>query len=155
MLLGVLTSPKPPFQPTDDEKTRKKTEKNVRWPTIGRNTCPMTATSGFPYSPRSPPLVDALGYVPAHRQGQRNSRQVWYFFVFFLWHSNPLSVRGNTARILARWRRPVASREALDPLYRSMSTVSCRRISSSVEMAPTEVHSFVVDDRAIDLNLAY
>jgi hypothetical protein len=36
-----------------------------------------------------------------------------------------------------------------------MSAVSCRRISSSVEMAPTEVHSIVVDDRAIDLNLAY
>jgi hypothetical protein len=33
--------------------------------------------------------------------------------------------------------------------------VSCRRISSSVETGRTEVHSFVVDDRAIDLNLAY
>jgi hypothetical protein len=30
-----------------------------------------------------PPLVDKLGYVPAHRQGQRNDLQVWYFFVVF------------------------------------------------------------------------
>jgi hypothetical protein len=50
---------------------------------IGRNTCPMTATSGFRDSPRPPPLVDALRYVPAHRQGQRNDLQVWYFFVNF------------------------------------------------------------------------
>ncbi len=49
----------------------------------------------------------------------------------------------------------MASREALNPLYLSVLAVSCRRISSSVDMAPTEVHSFVVDDRAIDLNLAY
>ena len=115
----------------------------------------MEATSGFPRSPEPPPLGDALGYVPAHRQGQRNGRHVWYFFVFFLWHLNPPSVRGDTARILARWRRPVASREALDPLYRSMSAVLCQRISSSIETAWTAVHSFVVEDRAIDLNLAY
>ena len=48
----------------------------------------------------------------------------------------------------------MASCEALDPLYWSMSVVSCRRIGLSIETAPTEVHSFVVNDRAIDLNLA-
>jgi hypothetical protein len=102
MLLGAMTSTRPAFQPIDDEKTRKITEKNVRWPTIGRHTRPMKATSGFPDSPGPPPSVDALGYVPAHRQGQRNGRQVWYFFVVFFWHSTPPSVRGDTARILAR-----------------------------------------------------
>ncbi len=137
------------------KKLEKKMEKNVRWPTIGSHTRPEALTSGFRDSPGPPPSVDALGYVPAHQQGQRNGQQVWYFFVFFSWHSNPPSVRGNTARIFARWRRPVASREALDPLYRSMSAVSCRRISLSVETARTEVHSFVIEDRAIDLNLAY
>ncbi len=40
-------------------------------------------------------------------------------------HSNPLSVRGYTERILARWRRPVALREAMDPLYWSVLAVSC------------------------------
>jgi hypothetical protein len=32
-------------------------------------------------------------------------------------HLNPLSFRGDTERILARWWRPVASLEAMDPLY--------------------------------------
>ena len=79
----------------------------------------------------------------------------WYCFVSFLWHSNPPSVRGNTARILARWRRTVASRETPKPLYRAISAVSRRSMNSSVETARTEVHSFVVDDRAIDLSLSY
>jgi hypothetical protein len=48
----------------------------------------------------------------------------------------------------------VASREALNPLYRLISAVSRRRFNSSVETGRTEVHSFVVVDRAIDLNLA-
>ena len=48
----------------------------------------------------------------------------------------------------------MASREALNPLYRATSAVLCWRISSSVETARTEMHSFVVDDRAIDLNVA-
>jgi hypothetical protein len=121
---------------------------------IGRNTRPEASTSGFRDSPGPPPSVDALGYVPAHRQGERIGRQVWYFFVVFFWHSTPPSVRGDTARILARWRRLVASREALNILYQAISPVSRWRISSSIETARTEVHSFVVDDRAIDLNVA-
>jgi hypothetical protein len=122
---------------------------------ISRHTRPMTATSGFPDSPEPPPSVDALGTVPAHRQGERNGRQVWYFFVVFFWHLTPPSVRGNTSRILARWRRPVASREALNPLYRAISAVSCRRMNSSVETGRIGVHSFDADDRAIDLSLSY
>ena len=52
---------------------------------IGRHTRPEASTSGFQDSPGSPPSVDALGYVPAHRQGERNDLQVRYFFVdFFL-----------------------------------------------------------------------
>jgi hypothetical protein len=154
MLLGVLTSSWPAEKRVDDEKTPKKTENNVSNATIGRHTRPEASTNGIQDSPGPPPLVDALGYVPVHRQGQQNGRQVWYFFVVFLWHSNPLSVRGFMARILARWRRPVASREALKPLYRSILAVTCRSIISSIETARTEVHLFVVDDHAIDLNVA-
>jgi hypothetical protein len=66
-----------------------------------------------------------------------------------------MSVRGNTARIIARWQRPVASREALDPIYWSVSAVLSRRVSSAVETGRIGVHLFVVDDRAIDLNVAY
>ncbi len=78
-----LTSSWPAEKWVDDEKTRKITKKNVRWPTNGRNTCPEASTSGFRDSPGPPLSVDALGYVPVHRQGQQNGRQVWYFFVFF------------------------------------------------------------------------
>jgi hypothetical protein len=76
MLLGALTSSWPAEKRVDDEKTQKITEQNVRWPTIGRHTCPEASISGFRDSPGPPPSVDALGYVPAHRQGQRNGRQV-------------------------------------------------------------------------------
>ncbi len=96
---------------------------------------------------------NALGYVPAHWLGQRNGWQVWYFFGFFF-HATPLTVRDDTARILARWRRLVALREALKPLYGAILAVSCWRISLSVKTAWMEVHLFFVDDRAIDLNVA-
>jgi hypothetical protein len=54
------------------KKLEKKTENNVSNAAIGRHTRLETATSGFPDSPGPPPSVDALGYVPAHRQGQQN-----------------------------------------------------------------------------------
>jgi hypothetical protein len=117
--------------------------------------CPEASTSGFRDSPGPPPSVDALGYVPAHQQGERNGQQVWYFFVVFFGHSTPPSVRGNTSRILARWRRPVASRKALNTLYQAISAVSCWRMNSSVETGCIGVHSFDADDRAIDLSLSY
>ena len=54
--------------------------------------------------------------------------------------------RGDTGRILARWRRPVASHEALDVLHREMHAVSHRRIRMAIEM-PSKVGEFffVVD----------
>jgi hypothetical protein len=48
-----------------------------------------------------------------------------------------------------------ASCEALNPLYRAILVVSCWRISSSVETGRIGVHSFVVDESGIDLNVAY
>jgi hypothetical protein len=80
------------------------------------------------------------------------------FLSFFLWHSNPLSVRGpgqygpNTRPMVAS---PVALGEALNPLYRSILAVSRRRMNSSVKMGQTEVHLFVVDNFGINLNVAY
>jgi hypothetical protein len=122
---------------------------------ICRHTRPEALTSGVRDSPGPPPSVDALGYVPPHKQGQQNGRQVWYFFVVFLWHSKPLSVRGNTARILAQWWRPVALREALNPLYWAISAVLCQPMNPSVETGRTEVHSFDDDDFAINQSLSY
>ncbi len=154
MLLGALTSSWPAEKRVDDEKNKKKTRKNTdRWhisaAILARRRQPVASSS-----PGPPPSVDVLGYVLAHRQGEQNDLQVWYFFFVFFWHSTPLSVRGNMKGILARSRRLVASREALNTLYRAISPVSRWRISSSVETCRAVVHSFVVDDRAIDLNTA-
>jgi hypothetical protein len=41
------------------------------------------STSGLWDSPGPPPLGNALSYVLAHRQSQRNVKQIWYFFVLF------------------------------------------------------------------------
>jgi hypothetical protein len=48
----------------------------------------------------------------------------------------------------------VASREALNTLYRAISPVSCQRMNPSVETGRIGVHSLDADDRAIDHNLA-
>ena len=43
--------------------------------------------------------------------------------------------RGDTGRILAQWRRPVAPLEAMDVLHRAMHAVSHRRIRMAIETA--------------------
>ena len=48
------------------------------------------------------------------------------------------------AAILDRWRRPVASVEALDLLHRAMRTVSYRRTTKAIEMASEVGALFVV-----------
>jgi hypothetical protein len=98
MLLGALTSSWPAEKRVDDEKTRKIPEKHWPMACIGRHTRPEASTSGFPDSLGPSPPVNELGYVPSHRQGERNGRQVRYFFVVFLWHLNPLVRPGQYSR---------------------------------------------------------
>ncbi len=52
------------------------------WPiaTIGSNTLPMAASSGFYQSPGSPPSGDALSIVPVNRCGHQNGQQSWSMF---------------------------------------------------------------------------
>jgi hypothetical protein len=57
------------------------------WPiaTIGRNTRPMAASSGFYQSPGCPPLGNAQGIVPAHRHGLWNGqKKLVHFFAVVL-----------------------------------------------------------------------
>ena len=42
---------------------------------------------------------------------------------------------GDTVRVIARWQRPVAPREALVVLYRAMGAALHRRIRMVIEMA--------------------
>ncbi len=48
---------------------------------IGRNTCPMVASSGFYQSPEPPPSGDVGGMVPGHRCGYQNGQQSWSIYL--------------------------------------------------------------------------
>ncbi len=112
------------------------------------------------------PVASGVALVPLHRA----MRLVLYrrtatasvtagkygalFVVFFL-NANPVVRRGNTVRILAQWRHPVASGVAMNSLHWAMRAVSYRRISLAVELGPTEVHSIAIDDFAVNLIVAY
>ena len=50
----------------------------------------------------------------------------------------------DTGRIIARWRRPVASKVALDMLCQAMRSSPHRRIVMAVKWPMTEAHYFVV-----------
>jgi hypothetical protein len=54
------------------------------------------------------------------------------FMVFFL-ACNPVVLRDDTEQILTRWRHPVASSEALDPLHRKMYSALHRRIIAAIK----------------------
>jgi hypothetical protein len=80
LITGALASTCDLFLQVDDEKTWKKT--GYAWPiaTIGCNTCPMAASSGFYQSLEPPPLGNVRGIVPAHRRGHQNGQQSWPIF---------------------------------------------------------------------------
>ncbi len=52
----------------------------VRFDAIGVSACPIVAFSGFNESHEPPPLGDARGIVPPHRDGHQNSQQSGYMF---------------------------------------------------------------------------
>jgi len=77
------------------------------------------------------PVASRVALVPLHRA----MRMVSYrrtatasetagkydaFSSFFCLHANPVISRGNTVRILAQWRLPVASGVAMNSLHRVM-----------------------------------
>jgi hypothetical protein len=72
------------------------------------------------------------------------------FSSFFCLHANPVVRRGNTVRILAQWRLPVASGVAMNSLHRAMKVASYRRISSAVKLGRTEVHLIAIDNFVIN-----
>ncbi len=95
----------------------------------------MAAFSGVYESHKPPPLVDARGIVPAHRHGHRNDQQSG-----FILHRRTVCCRsggrrGNTERVVARWRCLVASIKALDLLHRVMRAVSHHHTAMAIEIA--------------------
>ena len=102
---------------------------------IGASAHPMVAFSGFYESHNSPPLVDLHGIVPPHRHGHQNGQQSWYMLHHCFICCHPGSCRGNTEQVVAQWRRPVASGEALVMLHWAMRSVWHRCTAMAIEMA--------------------
>ncbi len=65
---GALALTHDIFLGVDNEKTRKKTVYACLMASIGCNSCPMAASSGFYQSAGPPPLGDARSMVLAHRR---------------------------------------------------------------------------------------
>jgi len=95
----------------------------------------MAAFSGFYDSHEPPPSGDARGTVLAHCDGHRNSQQSGFILHRRTVCCRPGSRQGNTERLVARWRRLVASIKALDLLHWAMRAVSHHRTAMAIEIA--------------------
>jgi len=95
----------------------------------------MVAFSGFFESHEPPPLGDVSGIVPAHRHGHRNDQQSGFILHRRTVCCRPGGRRGNMERVVARWRRLVASIRALDLLHWEMHAVLHHRITMAIEIA--------------------
>ncbi len=132
---GALALTRDLFLQVDDEKTWKK--QAYAWPiaTIGRNTCPMVASSGFYQSPAPPSLGDACGIVPAHLRGSQNGQQSWPIITLFFVCCCPGGRWGNMERVVVRRQHPVASGIALDMLHWEMRFILHRRTAMAIKTA--------------------
>ena len=95
----------------------------------------MVAFSGFYESHEPPPSGDVRGIVPPQRHGHQNGQQSGYMLYRCFVCCRPGGRRGNTEQVVAQWRRPVASDEALVMLHRAMRSVWHRRTAMTIEMA--------------------
>ena len=105
---------------------------------IGASAHPMVVFSGFEESPGPPPLGDACGIVPAHRDGHQNGQQSRCILHRRFVDCCPGGCRGNTERVITRWWRPVASGVALDMLHQAMPHVLFQSLRMAIEMASSD-----------------
>ena len=90
---------------------------------IGVSARPMVALSGFYECHEPPPSGDVSGIVPAHRNGHLNGQQSGHILHLRFVCDRPGGRWGDTDPVVARWRHPVASGEALVMLHRAMRSV--------------------------------
>ena len=95
----------------------------------------MVAFSGFYESHKPPPSGDAPGIVPPHRNGHQNGQQCGYILHYRCVDCCPGGRRGNTERLVARWRRLLAYIIALHLLHREMRAVSHHRTAMAIKIA--------------------
>jgi len=95
----------------------------------------MAVFIGFNESHKPPPSGDAWGIVPPHCHGHRNGHQSGYMLHHCFVDCCPGGCRGNTERLVARWRLPVASDVALVMLHQVMPHVLLQCLRMAIEMA--------------------
>jgi len=94
----------------------------------------MAAFSGFYESHEPPPSGDARGIIPPHYDGHQNGHQSEYILHRCFVCCRPGGRRGDTERVVARWRRPVASGVALDMLHQAMPHVLLQSLTMAIKM---------------------
>ena len=92
----------------------------------------MAVFSGLYESTGPPPLGDARGILPPHRDHHRNGHQSGHILHYRCVDCRPGGRRGNTERVVARWRRLVAFIKSLDLLHRAMRAVSHHRTAMAI-----------------------
>jgi hypothetical protein len=95
----------------------------------------MVVFSGLYESPGPPPSGYARGIVPPHRDHHQNGHQSGYILHNRCVDCRPGGRRGDTERVVARWRRSVASGEDLVMLHRVMRSVAHQRTAMAIKMA--------------------
>ena len=95
----------------------------------------MVVFSGLYESPGPPPSGNACGIVPPHCDDHRNGHQSGYILHYRCVDCRPGGRRVDTERVVTRWRRSVASGEALVMLHWAMRSVLHRRTAMAIEMA--------------------
>jgi len=95
----------------------------------------MAAFSGFYENHKPSPSGDAHSIIPPHRDGHQNGHQSEYILHRCFVCCRPGGRRGDTERVVTRWRRPVASGVALDMMHRAMPHVSRQRFRMAIEMS--------------------
>ncbi len=102
---------------------------------IGASARLMVAFSGFYESHEPPPSDNMRGIVLPHRDGYCNGQQSGYILHNCCVDCCPGSRWGDMERVVARWRRLVASGEALVMLHWAMRSVSHRHTAMVIKMA--------------------
>ncbi len=102
---------------------------------FGASACPMAVFSGFYESHEPPQSGDVRGVVPPHRDGYRNGQQSGYMLHHRCVDCHPGGPRGDMEGVVARWRHPVASGEALVMLHWVMRSIMHRRSAMAIKMA--------------------
>ena len=103
----------------------------------------MGVFSGLYECPGPPLSGDAHGIVPLHRNDHRNGHQSGYILHYRCVDCRPGGRRGDPERVVARWRRSVASGEALVMLHWAMRSVSHWRTAMAIEMLARDGGTFV------------